>query len=220
MLINPDNPSGNYIPVEDCRDLVSWCSKRGITLVLDESFVDFADEQNATFLKDDILTKYPNLIVVKSISKSHGVPGVRLGILATGNCDLVKAMKESLSIWNINSFGEFYLQIAEKYKGDYTIALAELRAERSRLFEEINRLPGFRAIPSQANYLLVELGDGITSTALAQNLLHRDDILIKDLSTKEPFGAGHYIRVAVRNEADDSRLIAALARFADERPSN
>ena len=220
VLINPDNPSGNYIPVEDCRDLVSWCSKRGITLVLDESFVDFADEQNATFLKDDILTKYPNLIVVKSISKSHGVPGVRLGILATGNCDLVKAMKESLSIWNINSFGEFYLQIAEKYKGDYTIALAELRAERSRLFEEINRLPGFRALPSQANYLLVELGDGITSTALAQNLLHRDDILIKDLSTKEPFGAGHYIRVAVRNEADDSRLIAALARFADERPSN
>ena len=144
---------------------------------------------------------------MKSISKSHGVPGVRLGILATGNCDLVETMKESLSIWNIN-------------KGDYTIALAELRAERSRLFEEINRLPGFRAIPSQANYLLVELGDGITSTTLAQNLLHRDDILIKDLSTKEPFGAGHYIRVAVRNEADDSRLIAALARFADERLSN
>lgn len=220
VLINPDNPSGNYIPAEDCRDLVAWCSKREITLVLDESFVDFADEQNATFLKDDILTKYPNLIVVKSISKSHGVPGVRLGILATGNCDLVETMKESLSIWNINSFGEFYLQIAEKYKGDYTIALAELRAERSRLFEEINRLPGFRAIPSQANYLLVELGDGITSTTLAQNLLHRDDILIKDLSTKEPFGAGHYIRVAVRNETDDSRLIEALARFANERPSS
>ena len=220
VLINPDNPTGSYIPAPDVLRLADWAQEKGIRLILDESFADFADEADNTFIRQDLLDRYRRLYVVKSISKSYGVPGLRLGVLASGDQDLIAALKKDVAIWNINSFGEFYLQIAEKYKGDYTIALAELRAERSRLFEEINRLPGFRAIPSQANYLLVELGDGITSTALAQNLLHRDDILIKDLSTKEPFGAGHYIRVAVRNEADDSRLIAALARFADERPSN
>ena len=111
-LINPDNPSGNYIRREDVLKLSEWCEKKNIRFVVDESFVDFVDEEETTTLLDaEILKANPNLIVVKSISKSYGVPGLRLGVLASSDEELIAEMKKDVAIWNINSFAEFYLQI-------------------------------------------------------------------------------------------------------------
>ena len=114
VLINPDNPSGNYIPKADVLKLAKWCKDRGIRLIVDESFVDFAEEENATLINEEIFIQYPQMVVIKSISKSYGVPGIRLGILASADDDLITEMKKDVSIWNINSFGEFYMQIEEK----------------------------------------------------------------------------------------------------------
>lgn len=86
VLINPDNPSGNYICRSDILNLIEWCERRSIKLIVDESFVDFADAcetSKVTLIEERILEKFPNLIVVKSISKSYGIPGLRLGILFT-----------------------------------------------------------------------------------------------------------------------------------------
>ena len=83
--------------------------------VVDESFVDFADvEGEYSLLKNKILEENPHLYVVKSISKSYGVPGLRLGIMASGDTEVIARMKKDVAIWNINSFGEFYMQIYEK----------------------------------------------------------------------------------------------------------
>ena len=120
LIINPDNPSGNYIPYNDLLDLIAWTKERGIGFVVDESFVDFVDVEGEFSLLDDaLLAANPHLCVVKSISKSYGVPGFRLGILASGNTELIARMKREVAIWNINSFGEFYMQIYEKYHKDY-----------------------------------------------------------------------------------------------------
>lgn len=120
LLINPDNPSGNFIPYTDLLSLISWAEECGIRLVVDESFVDFSMgyEQN-TLLRNDILSRYPHLTVMKSISKSYGVPGLRLGVLASADKELIEWMRKDVAIWNINSFAEFYMQIFGKYEDDY-----------------------------------------------------------------------------------------------------
>ncbi|MBQ6522511.1 MAG: histidinol-phosphate aminotransferase family protein, partial [Atopobiaceae bacterium] len=210
VLINPDNPTGNYLPKADVLRLAAWCGEQGIRLVYDESFSDFADEGGNTLIDDGILAAHPTLVVVKSISKSYGVPGVRLGIAASADTELIAFMRRDVSIWNINSFGEFFLQIAEKYKGDYAKALVGLRASRSELAAALASIDGLRVLPSQANYLMVELTGPMGSRMLAKRLLTERQILIKDLSKKIKRDGRQFIRVAVRTREDNAKLVAAL----------
>ncbi|MCI2047943.1 MAG: aminotransferase class I/II-fold pyridoxal phosphate-dependent enzyme [Faecalibacterium sp.] len=211
VLINPDNPSGNYIPRAALLRLIDWCKAKSIRLILDESFVDFAEaEGETTLLDEEILARYSGLYVVKSISKSYGVPGLRLGLLASSDEATIAAMKKSVAIWNINSFGEFYLQIMEKYNKDYARSLLQLQKSRRLFVEQLKTLPGLTVFPSQANYVMCELTRH-TSRALCCALL-QEDILIKDLTPK--IGNGRqYIRLAVRNDADNEKLLGALQGF-------
>ena len=221
VIINPDNPSGNYIPKKDILRLAAWTKERKIRLIVDESFIDFASEETetdggkisspagaGTILDEGILDENPHMTVVKSISKSYGVPGLRLGIAASGDRDLIASLKKEVAIWNINSLAEFYLQIEEKYRKDYAASLKLLQAERSRFAAELETIPGIRVLPSQANYLMAEL-TGCSSKWLTEQLLNCFNILIKDLSSKIP-GDRQFIRIAVRNEEDDTRLTEAL----------
>lgn len=211
LLINPDNPSGNFIPMADLLSLLEWACKYGITMVIDESFVDFTDDfANNSLLHNNVLESYNNLVVVKSISKSYGVPGLRLGILASSNKDLIVQMKKDVAIWNINSFAEFYLQIYGKYEKDYTLACQKFIEERKIFFEELNDIPYLRVIPSQANYFLCELTDKYTATELTQLLLQSFNILIKDCSTKSTFIGKQYIRIAIRDRKDNAYFVKAL----------
>ena len=213
ILINPDNPSGNYISKADLLRLIQWSQENSIHIVIDESFVDFADEPDNTLLVQDILSRYPNLYVMKSVSKSYGVPGLRLGILASGDVETIAKMKKDVSIWNINSFGEFYMQIEEKYRKDYSSALVKIREERKRFQIELARINGVRVIPSQANFVMVELEEGISPKELLKKLLIKHNLLIKELTTKT--NGRNYLRLAVRNTEDNDVLIAAMKAELD-----
>ena len=206
VIVNPDNPSGNYIPKKDLIRLIGWTKEKGIKLVIDESFVDFADEEDSTLIDLDLLASNPHLYVMKSISKSYGVPGLRLGVLASGDVDTVARMKKDVAIWNINSFAEFYMQIEEKYKKYYAEALVKIRAERARFVSELSKINGIRVIPSQANFIMAELTD-TEPKELLKALLFKHQLLIKDLSSKT---GGKYVRIAVRNTEDNDMLVAAL----------
>ena len=208
IIVNPDNPSGNYIQKAELLRLIHWSRKKGIRIVIDESFVDFADELDCTLFDQTILNENPHLYVMKSISKSYGVPGLRLGVLASGDIDTIAKMKKDVPIWNINSFGEFYMQIAEKYKQDYTEALIKIRAERKRIQDELAKIKGVRVIPSQANYVMVELEKGISPKDLLKRLLIKHNLLIKELTTKT--NGRNYLRLAIRNEEDNDVLVAAM----------
>lgn len=211
LLINPDNPSGNYIKYSDLLSLIDWARSRGCRLVVDESFTDFSDEfPNNTLLRDSLLMENPHLVVMKSISKSFGVPGLRLGVLASGDKSLVSRIKKDVSIWNINSFAEFFLQIYSKYDRDYRNAAAKFVLERERFREELATVPFLTVYDSQANYFLCRLTGGITSSELARILLCEHDILVKDCSTKKGFEGRNYIRIAIRNREDNSKLVKAL----------
>lgn len=215
LLINPDNPSGNFICKEDILSLAAWAKIRNIRLVVDESFVDFSDGscQNS-LLYDRILEQFDNLVVMKSISKSYGVPGLRLGVAATSDTSVINAMKKDIAIWNINSFAEFYMQIFGKYENEYRKACNIFVTERIRFHKELKRIDFLRVIPSQANYFLCEvLGGRFSSRELTTRLLGDYNILIKDCSSKDAFQGKQYIRLAVRDSIDNDRLIHALGTY-------
>lgn len=210
LIINPDNPSGNYIKKADVLRICQWAKVRKIRLVVDESFVDFVDvEEDRSLLEQELLNENPHLFVVKSISKSYGVPGLRLGIIASGDKEKIAAMKKDVAIWNINSFAEFYMQIYEKYKSAYTAALQTFYSTRADFIDKLGEISFLRVIPSQANYVLCEVKSPYTSRRLTSMLLE-DNILIKDLSEKTGFEGKQYVRIAARNEADNQALIMAL----------
>ena len=214
LIINPDNPSGNYIPYDDVLRLASWASEKDIRLVIDESFVDFASEfPENTLLNNDILERYPDMIVVKSISKSFGVPGLRVGILASEDTVLIAMIKKDVSIWNLNSFAEFFMQIYTKHEADYRKAAGKFMAERERFKALLDEIPFLKIFDSQSNYFLCEVLPPYTSHALAVSLLKNHNILIKDCSTKKVFDGRNYIRLAIRNMADNDMLVSALKSF-------
>ena len=212
VLINPDNPTGNYLTKADVLKLVKWCGENKIRIIVDESFVDFAEEEDSSLISNEILNENENLIVMKSISKSYGVPGLRLGVLASSDDELIAQMKKDVAIWNINSFAEFYMQIEEKYKKDYAAALDKLKEARKALTSELLKFSSLKVIPSQANYITVELLDGITSKGLTKVLLHKHNIFIKDLSSKINRGEKQFVRIAVRDLEDNAKLIEALKK--------
>ena len=215
LLINPDNPSGNYIPYGELMRLIAWTKEQDITFVVDESFVDFVDvEGEFSLLKNEILSDNPHLCVVKSISKSYGVPGFRLGVLASGNKEIIAHLKKEVAIWNINSFGEFYMQIYEKYHKDYLKACELFREERKLFYDELQEISYLHVVPSQANYFLCEIRGGrYSARELAVRLLADYDILIKDCSSKAAFNGRNYIRLAVRDRKDNHKLVEALKTY-------
>lgn len=211
LLINPDNPSGNFIPMEDLCELAGWCEQQGIRLIVDESFVDFSvGWENNTLLHDNILEAYPHMVVMKSISKSYGVPGIRLGIMCSADKDLIAKMKKIVSIWNINSFAEFFMQIFTKYEKDYRRACEKFIKERDNFEEKLRQIRFLRVMPSQANYFLCEILPPYTARGIVLETLKRFNILTRDCSDKVGFDGKQYMRIAVRSHEDNAKLIEAF----------
>ncbi|NMA36827.1 MAG: histidinol-phosphate aminotransferase family protein, partial [Papillibacter sp.] len=210
LLVNPDNPSGNFIIKSEILRLSEWAGQKDIRLIVDESFMDFADTSDSqTLLSEAILQENRHLTVIKSISKSFGVPGLRLGIAASADEDLITYLKKDIAIWNINSIAEFYLQICEKYSDDYRSALEKFKYVRAEFIEKLRSVPNLRLIPTQANFVMCEVLDGFSSENLSKILLYDHNILIKDLSANKGID-GQFIRVAIKTREENNQLIAAL----------
>lgn len=211
VLVNPGNPTGSYIPRADVLALADYCEGREVILILDESFIDFSGaEESPSLMEQEILESRPHLVIIKSISKSYGIPGLRLGLLASGNPGIISLVRAELPIWNINSFGEYFLQIFEKYQSDYREALEHFRRTREALYEELRPVRQLKLYRSEANYIMCEITDGCSASQIAELLLNRYNILVKDLSHKPGMNGREFIRIAVRTEEENSRLADAL----------
>lgn len=213
VLINPDNPSGNFIPISGVMKILEWAKQAGIKVLVDESFVDFADladgesiEDN-TLIREEILKEYKNLYVVKSISKSYGVPGLRLGVLASADKEKVNQIKKNMPIWNINSFAEFFMQIIPKYRKDYAAALVEFRKTRKDFLEKLEQIEYLKAVPTQANYVMCEvIGRSAGEICIC---LFEKGILIKNLTEKVK-NDRQYIRIAIRTREENDQVLKIL----------
>lgn len=211
VLVNPDNPSGHFISKKDILRLEDWCRSKGRKLIVDESFIDFVeDDEWHTLLDMEVLLNHLSLIVLKSISKSFGVAGLRLGVIATADTDLIAFMKKDVAIWNINSFAEYYLQIIEKYRDDYYEAMEKFKEVRRRYLDKLSKIKGFKVYPSQANYVMCHIENSVTSTELADILLNRYNVLIKNLASKEGLNKGNYVRLSVKSDEENDYIVNAL----------
>jgi histidinol-phosphate/aromatic aminotransferase/cobyric acid decarboxylase-like protein/choline kinase len=211
LLINPDNPSGNFISKGELLKLADKLLEMNKNFILDESFVDFSTNgEKETMITQEVLDKYPNLIIIKSISKSYGVPGVRLGVLATSNKKIMSAIQKEITIWNINSYGEFFLQIISKYKKDYDKGCIEISTERDRFYNRLKEIPYLEVVYSQANYFLLHVTDRFTALELTEILLDKYELYIKDLTGKIGFDGKECIRLAVKDYSDNEFMIEKL----------
>ena len=214
LLINPDNPSGNFIPKDDILKVADWCKLNQVRFIVDESFVDFSEDYEiCSMLDDTILESYPNMIVVKSISKSYGVPGLRLGIMASADEVLIKEAKKYVSIWNINSFAEFFMQIFTKYSKDYHKACGSFQAERADFLSKLCEIPFIHVMPTQANFVLCEVKEPYSSMEIVKRMLRERNILLSACSAKKGLQGGKYLRIAIRGHQDNARLIEAFKQL-------
>jgi len=211
LLINPDNPSGHFLEKDELIKILDKLQKMNKIFILDESFVDFStNSESDSMISQEILDKYQNLVVIKSINKSYGVPGIRLGVLATSNKCVMTSISREMPVRNINSFGEFFLQIISKYKSDYVLGCSNIIQERNRFYKHLQGVSYLEVLPSEANYFLCFVKDKYSATELSRLLIDRYEIYITDLTEKVGLDGQECIRIALRNPSDNDKLISAL----------
>lgn len=210
-LVNPDNPSGNMLTCDEIETLALWAARKSIKILIDESFVDFADEADRfSLISSELLVENPNLYVIKSIGKSFGVPGCRLGVLASGDVEFIAAAKKKVAIWNVNPFGELFMEIMPKYRLQYVAGCNSIERERKRFVADLKEIPFLKVFPSQCNYVLARVSEPFTATTLTDLLWGKHKILLKDCSNKKGFPDASYVRITVRDRADDETFISVL----------
>ena len=211
LLIRPNNPTGSYL----CKsDLVYFLDKmRSLELVLvDESFLDFVDaETNPSAL--DLLDEYSNLLVLKSLSKNCGIPGIRLGYAATGNAQRLADLRQDIPIWSINSLAQFFLEEMGKYQSEYTESCRRVRQATQNLVRDLEDVPYLYPFPTQGNFILLQVLYGFTVEELAARLFDDCRVLVNNCGSKDGLD-GEFIRIACRTDEDNGRLVEAFMRLA------
>ena len=201
IVVNPCNPTGVHVPKEDILRLARRLEENSKVLVYDESFADFADEP-LTLSDDEYLTEHPNIIIIKSLGKSYGVPGLRLGILASGSLDLVKRVRDTLPIWNISSYAEAFLDILPRYVSHYQNSLLAIKQIRRDTIKSLLNLQvsGINIYPSQANFICISFSDRSLLDHFVTSMSTRD-ILIKIIEPREglPFPCARFAITEVKS---------------------
>jgi histidinol-phosphate/aromatic aminotransferase/cobyric acid decarboxylase-like protein/choline kinase len=209
VFVNPNNPTGSCLSTRYIYDLAML--HPGKTFIVDESFIDFSNDVSIVSL----LEKGPleNVIVIKSLSKALGVPGMRLGYVYTANAQVNNLIKKQIPIWNSNSIAEFFLEIILKHRNSLQDSFNKTIKDRNGFSDALSGLSFIAKVyPSSGNYLLVEFKDSLKSDQLAEYLLTKHSIYIKNISGK--FNSGKYLsRFAVRLPEENQKLVNALVQF-------
>lgn len=212
VVVTPNNPTSLLVPRADLLRLLGILDGHGCTLIVDESFIDFADAGAAESLEKDV-ADHPNLAVMKSMSKAYGIGGLRIGYLLTADEDLARRIRDELHIWNVNGFAEEFLRLAPRFRQEFAESCQSVRAERDALYEDLRTVPGLSVYRPDANFIFCRLPEGSPSGPdVARRLFVEDNIYIKDCCGKTMPDPSRYIRVASRMTNENEALTKALAR--------
>jgi histidinol-phosphate/aromatic aminotransferase/cobyric acid decarboxylase-like protein/choline kinase len=215
LIVNPNNPTGFCFKKLDLIRIIEDCKSRNVNVILDESFIDFSEGGVAnSLLEDEILSKYDNLLVIKSISKSYGTAGIRLGVCASSNQNFLIDIAREIPVWNINSIAEIFLQRVGKYISQYASACSSISKIRADFIGELVNL-GFVVFPSQANFVMVKIPEDMDSSCFANSMIH-NNILIKSLDKKRGIPSAGFFRIAIRDQHDNSIFIKTCERVFEE----
>ena len=212
LLIQPNNPTGTFISKENMRYLLE--SMRGLDLVMiDESFIEFVNsEPDPSAL--DLIFEYPNLIILKSLSKNYGIPGLRLGYAVSGDQERAAALRKDLPIWNINSLAQFFLSKMPDYQEQFDRSCEILKSATQQLYKGLIGVPYLHPYPTQGNFVLCRIIYGFNASELTEHLFNRHRILVNNCGGKEGL-EDSFIRIACRTEEENSELLRALKELEE-----
>ncbi|MDD2336302.1 MAG: threonine-phosphate decarboxylase CobD [Geobacteraceae bacterium] len=209
FLCNPANPTGALLPLTMTQEILRLCRRSGTFLVLDEAFMDFCEGESATGL----LAESGGGIVLRSMTKFFAIPGLRLGY-AIGHEDVIRSCTENQEPWSVNTPAQI-AGVSSLADTDYReCTVRYVSTEREAFARGLAELPGLEPFPSAANFLLVEIRNGISAVELRSRLLEKR-ILIRDCSNFKGLD-GRFFRVAVRTGEENHRLLVALGEVLGE----
>jgi threonine-phosphate decarboxylase len=211
LFVRPNNPTGNLITLSDMESVISKLSGFDIVLV-DESFIDFCVTQSNVSMMC-YLKKCRNMIIIKSLGKSYGIPGLRLGYSASGNREISEALRRELPIWNINSFAQYFIELLDDYKQQFEESCVKTVATTGKLFEQLNQMQYLRPFKTECNFILCKLTRH-KSTDLVKYLYDNHNILIYDCAVKTGLDDS-FVRISSRTASENNRLVRALKTWQE-----
>ncbi len=205
VISNPNNPTGAWFEAEEIEELVLSLPQVEM-IVIDESFLDFSGVESAAAL----IPEAPNLVVVKSLGKSLGWHGVRLGYAATIP-RAAELLRSQLPFWNVNGLAAYILKSVTEFKDEFRQSLALVEKDRVYMLRQLERIPGLRVFPSRADFLYVELPGDVSGRVLRDRLLNEYGLMVRECSNK--IGSSErYLRLAVQTKEAVDQLIPALTK--------
>lgn len=208
VICNPNNPTSSAITKNDMRRILDICKKKGIYVMVDETYVEFT-EDISKITSAPLTVYYNNLIILRGISKFFAAPGLRLGYAVCGNSDLLKEMNQRKNPWTINSLAAIAGEIMftdEEYIKETRALIAE---ERSRICSLLNTCKSIKYFTPTANFILIKiLRDDITSMDLFESAIKRG-FMIRDCSTF-PFLNNKFIRFCFMTKKLNDELLNIL----------
>lgn len=203
VLSNPNNPTGVGMPLSEIHEIAERLPDLD-RIVIDESFIDFSDLESA----GPLATASPNLVVVKSMGKTLGWHGLRLGYAVAG-ASIAHDLRRALPYWNINGLAAFVLARIADRPGELANSLAATARDRAAMIDAMGRVEGLTVFPSVANFLLAELAPGLSGVTLRKRLLARHGIFIRECGNKVG-SSSRYLRLAVARPNEVKQLVEAL----------
>jgi histidinol-phosphate/aromatic aminotransferase/cobyric acid decarboxylase-like protein len=203
VISNPNNPTGAWFEAGEIEELVLSLPQVEL-IVIDESFLDFADLESAVTL----IPQAQNLVVVKSLGKSLGWHGVRLGYAAM-NSRAAEQLRSELPFWNVNGLAAYILKTLSEFKDEFVQSLSLIAQDRTYMLTELERIPGLKVFSSKANFLYVELPRDVSGRELRDRLLEQYGLMVRECSNK--IGSSErYLRLAVQTKDAVDLLVQAL----------
>jgi histidinol-phosphate/aromatic aminotransferase/cobyric acid decarboxylase-like protein len=206
LIINPGNPTGQLIPIEEMKDFLRQAREFELVIV-DESFIDFAGEVIPSLLP--VAHEFTNLLIVRSMSKHCGVPGLRLGYCYTGNLYLLNRLRRFIPTWNLNTLAQYFLAQLPATDAEYHQGRKRLIGDVRWLYGTLQSIPGIDVYPTGANFVLFKIKGGKTAAELQAQLLRDHKMYVRDCSNKAGMDQFH-IRVASQGREKDACLVDAL----------
>lgn len=211
VVVSPNNPTSLLVPKADLIRLIDKLAAHDCTLIVDESFIDFARDRDGETLEGEI-TKHPNLAIFKSMSKAYGICGLRIGYMLTANAPFADQVRQGLHIWNINGFAETFLVHAPEYQREFLASCDQVRADRDRFFQDLSAIPGMMVYRPDANYIFCRLPEQAPSgPEVARKLFVEHNIYLKHCLGKNMPESDRYIRIASRTHVENRVVIEALS---------
>lgn len=209
VVSNPNCHTGYAYKFDDVMDIVKWADKKGIYLIVDETYIDFSD-CSTSLMKEEYLAKYSRMIILKNISVAYGIPGLRLGFSAIADVALLEKCQNLLPCWNVDSFAEFFLQIIGKYQKPFRYSVAKSISERDYFEQELGVIDDIRVVKGKACFVLFELLNGLSAYHVCSTLLSDYNILVKDVSQRISDQKKQYIKASIRSHEENVLFVEAL----------